>query len=685
MAGAQTVQPERSLTPELRKTLWTAAALFILNVFCNAPLFLPGESPYRDSIEGGYASMARFIAEHPNPFGWNPTQYFGLPTQMWYLPGLPYTAALCIKLLPFLKPEHVYRLVATTMACLVPVTAYLFAVYFSRSRRYALWGALAYTFCSPAYFYLWAIDLDRGIAQVPWRIQTLIKYGEGPHNAGLALLPLALIAAWRTACRRRYTDVFLTAVLFAAIALTNWVAAMALAWCCAMMLLAGIGTAHETGFRARRLLGAAVLGYLLACFWLTPGYIHTVAFNWPQDAFGFRFHAARQWLLAVLLIVPALLRIVLWKASRFFYPTFLMLCVWGFAFVAFCHYWYASGPIPESRRYAMEAEMFVIPLLLELLRRVMATPYAVRVMAASVAVLIASMGLNQLSRYPLESWIMLRPDRRERFIEYKVATALNELRPRGRVLVTGGTRFRLNSWYLLPQVGGTFESGLLNRTATDLLYSLRTGIGVAPEKRVPVALRQLRLAGVEYIAVHGRGSREHWKDYAAGQLPFDQMLEPVWREEDDTIYRVPFQGYAHLIRDRQRVRYRPINHGVDYLDPYFEALDGPDRALLTDRWEGPNRMTIDGPIPTATVVSVMVSYHPGWCAKQNGKPVPVEPDGMGYMVLRPEIAAQSRIELDYTGSAEQKAFTAVSVVAWMVALAALRGSLRRKRGLVAPP
>ena len=681
----ETVPPERSLTPELRKTLWTAAALFALNVFCNAPLFLPGESPYRDSIEGGYASMARFIAEHPNPFGWNPTQYFGLPTHMWYLPGMPYLAALGINLLPFLKPEHVYRLVATTMACLVPVTAYLFAIYFSRSRRYALWGALAYTFCSPAYFYYWAIDLDRGIAQVPWRIQTLIKYGEGPHNAGLALLPLALIAAWRAACRRRYADVFLAAVLFAAITLTNWVSAMALGWCCAMMLLAGIGTAHETGFRARRLVGAAALGYLLACFWLTPGYIYTVAFNWPQDAFGYRLQATRQWLLAVLLVVPLLLRIALWKAQGFFYPTFLMLCTWGFAFVALCHYWYASGPIPESRRYAMEAEMFVIPLLLELLRRVMAIPYPVRVMAASVAVLIASMGLNQFSRYPLEAWIMLRPDRREKFIEYKVASALNDLRPRGRVLVTGGTRFRLNSWYLLPQVGGTFESGLRNRTAPDLLYSLRTGIGVAHDKRVPVALRQLRLAGVEYVAVHGRGSREHWKDYAAGQLPFDLMLERVWREEDDNIYRVPFQGYAHLIRERQRLRYPPIRRGADYLDPYFEVLDSSERGALKDRWEGPNRLAIEGPIPMATVVSVMVSYDSGWRARQNGKPIPVEKDGMGYMVLRPESAEMSRIDLHYVGSAEQKAFTAVSAVAWVVALTALRRSLRRKRGLAAAP
>ena len=34
--------------------------------------------------------MARFITAHPNPWGWNPFQYCGLPTQFLYVPLLPY-------------------------------------------------------------------------------------------------------------------------------------------------------------------------------------------------------------------------------------------------------------------------------------------------------------------------------------------------------------------------------------------------------------------------------------------------------------------------------------------------------------------------------------------------------------------------------------------------------------------
>ena len=64
-----------------------ALAIFLLNVWLNAPLFMTGELPFRGSIEGGYVGMARFISAHPNPWGWNPFPYCGLPTEFMYVPG----------------------------------------------------------------------------------------------------------------------------------------------------------------------------------------------------------------------------------------------------------------------------------------------------------------------------------------------------------------------------------------------------------------------------------------------------------------------------------------------------------------------------------------------------------------------------------------------------------------------
>jgi hypothetical protein len=176
-----------------RKSAILALAIFAINLALNLPLLSPGELPFRDSIEGGYASMARFFAAHPNPWGWNPTQYCGLPTQFTYLPLLHYVVGAAHAVLPFADLEHVYRLVTVFLTMLGPVTLFLLALFFTKSRRWAFAVAITYTLFSPVYGLIAQIDHDRGVVQLPWRIQVLAKYGEGPHNATVTLLPLTIL------------------------------------------------------------------------------------------------------------------------------------------------------------------------------------------------------------------------------------------------------------------------------------------------------------------------------------------------------------------------------------------------------------------------------------------------------------------------------------------------------------
>jgi hypothetical protein len=91
-----------------------AAGLFALNVALN--------------VACGYAAMARFFSHHPNPWGWNPTRYCGLPAQFNYLPGLPYLAAAVSRLAPAIAPEYAYRIVTALFACLGPATLFLFVL-----------------------------------------------------------------------------------------------------------------------------------------------------------------------------------------------------------------------------------------------------------------------------------------------------------------------------------------------------------------------------------------------------------------------------------------------------------------------------------------------------------------------------------------------------------------------------
>jgi hypothetical protein len=629
-------------------------------------LFLPGEHKYRDSIEGGYASMAKFVSENPNPFGWNPLQYKGLPTHDWYLPVLPYTAGLAIKAVSFLKPEHVYRLVVVTCTCLGPVTMFLFVLEFTRRRRWALISSLLYMFCSAGYVLFETIKADQGFTYVPWRIQVLVKYGEGPHNVGLMLIPLALIACWRAATGRRFSQVALAAAALAVVTLTNWIAGIALAWCCLMMLVAGPGSSAETGFLGRRIVQAALVGYLLAAFWLTPEFISTTFLNWPADAFGYKVDANKYWLAAAMLVLPLPIAAVFrWFPQRY-YLCYLLLCLSGFAWVVTLHYVWKVDVIPESRRYAIEVEFFLFAALAELFRILIEGRERVHRVLRDLAFIALGLVLPyfylQPGTYLTRTWIMLRPAPRATAIEYRVAERLAAMKPRGRVFVFGGTRFRLNSWFPLAQVGGTFESGLRNRGATHLAYHIQKGSERPPEERGNDALNMMRASGVEYAALHGPSSREHWRDIRDPDLVASK-LEPLWREGGDAIYRVPFRGLANFVLPADLPFGLPVASVAGYIAPYVRAMDNPDRPSIATEWMGNNRIVLRSPeVRDGYLVTLRVSHHPGWRATQDGRPIPVKSDPMGNLLLEPRASDRpSVIQLDYGASFQQIAGTLLSL------------------------
>src|SRR5580704_6545724 len=122
-----------------------ALAIFLLNILLNAPLFMTGDLPFPGRIEGGYVGMARFISQHPDPWGWNPFPYCGLPTQFMYVPLVPYTSAMFMRLFPAVSPDQVFRSIVSLMTCLGPVTLFLFALYFTEDRRWSFSMAIGYS------------------------------------------------------------------------------------------------------------------------------------------------------------------------------------------------------------------------------------------------------------------------------------------------------------------------------------------------------------------------------------------------------------------------------------------------------------------------------------------------------------------------------------------------------------
>ncbi|MEP6536425.1 MAG: hypothetical protein ABJF23_13955, partial [Bryobacteraceae bacterium] len=115
------------------KNLLVALCVLVINLALNWPLFSSGESPYRQSIELGYAGISRFISQHPNPWGWDPFVYCGLPTQFLYLPAVPYEVG-ALHWIWNAPHELIYRVLISALACAGPVSVFFLVFYFSRSR-----------------------------------------------------------------------------------------------------------------------------------------------------------------------------------------------------------------------------------------------------------------------------------------------------------------------------------------------------------------------------------------------------------------------------------------------------------------------------------------------------------------------------------------------------------------------
>jgi hypothetical protein len=644
-----------------------ALALFGLNVWLNAPLFVPGELPFRGSIEGGYVGMARFISEHPNPWGWNPFPYCGLPAQFMYVPALLYVAAGFMHLLPHASPDFVYRVIVALMACLGPVTLFLFAYFFTKSLRWSFGMAVAFSLLSPSYVLFPAVEKDRGIVQLPWRIKVLAKYGEGPHDAGLTLLPLALLALWRAGTSRGYPRILAAALLLALIPLTNWVAALGLAISCALLLLAAWG---EPGFSAPRVLAAAVLAYLLACFWLTPNFVKIIAFNWPVDALGYELRVKQFWLLAGLAFSTIVIRLLLrWFRTSFFF-CFATLGAFVFGWIATIFYLYNLDTIPESHRYAIEFELFLALALMEALRLALRSSNGtVRLCAIGSGAVMLLVGAPQLWAYTTQGWSGWWPSPPENTVEYRLSQWIAQHPPQGRVFASGGLRFRFNSWFDIPQVGGPFETGLRNRIPVDLAYRVRVGANLWRGHEAEDTLANLKALGSEYVVIHGRQSREYYRDFFQPDR-IAAILPAVYRIEDDTVYALPSRPLAHLM-SAEELPASDVRGHPEILTRYVAAIDDTSRPVLHVQWSDTSTLIVSGPVEAGRLVALQVNADPGWRATQNGLELPIDEDRLGFMVLHPAPAAQTQIELHYRGTAEQRIMAVVSAIAWIAALVAL--------------
>ena len=77
---------------------------------------------------------------------------------------------------------------------------------------------------------------------------------------------------------------------------------------------------------------------------------------------------------------------------------------------------------------------------------------------------------------------------------------------------------------------------------------------------------------------------------------------------------------------------------------------------------------MEGPIQEGRLASVQMNHDPGWRAEQDGRPIQVERDLLGYLVLRANASPMAHIHLKYRGRPEQYIMAALIAIVWIGSL-----------------
>lgn len=646
----------------LRRWLKPAAfplLLLALNLYIAKDLFFLEYSQFMGSIEAAYISISRYMIENWRDLTWFPLWYGGIPFQNTYPPFLHILVAFAAALFR-ISPAHAHHIVTAMFYCLGPIALYALALRLSRSRPTSFWIAWFYSIISPCLFLMPLARKEVGGLFIPRRFDVLVVYGEGPHIAVLALLPAALASLDLALSKRTPLWYVVAAASMAAVALTNWLGAFALAIAVFAYLLAK-SDGPDAWKNWLRALGLAALAYAMACYWIPPSTIRDISIN--ARSVGGDFQQAYQTLplFATLGILAAvLIKYFLHRASASVALQFSVLFALLISAIPLSVAWFKRAIVPQPERYQLEMDLalclaagFALRALADWVPRRVTVPVACALLALSLFAVRRDRRFARRTTKPIDI---------SETIEYKTAKWFDSHVQGGRVLAPGSISFWLNAFTDTPQLDGGFNQGMVNRTHDPITYQIFSANG-AGARAAEIDTLWFRAYGVEAIAVGGISSREVYKPFQHPEV-FANAFPQAMRDGDDVVYWVPGRSasLAHVIARESVVRDAPI-HGLDIAETrvYVQSLNTPANF----RWTSRHSAEIEATLQPEQVVSVQITYHPGWRALANGKPSRVFSDGLGQLVMEPHCGGACKLELIYDGGFEMRSAKIVSTASWL--------------------
>jgi hypothetical protein len=648
---------------------WPKAAAFpvvllALNFCIAKDLFSLEYSQFMGSIEAAYISISRYMIENWRDLTWFPLWYGGIPFQNTYPPLLHAVVALAAVLFR-ISPAHAHHIVTAIFYCLGPVALYALALRLTGSRVASFLAGWIYSIISPCLFLMPLARREVGSLFIPRRFDVLTVYGEGPHIVSLALLPGALLSLDLALSKRNPLWYVVAAISLAAVALTNWLGTFTLAIAVFAYLIASSNSldAWKSWLKA---FGLGALAYGLACYWIPPSTIRDVSIN-ARSVGGDYQHAYHTLPLAVMagVLATALLKYAMHRLKISVALQFSLLFAVLMSAIPLSVAWFKLAIVPQPERYQLEMDL-ALCVAAVLWLKVLADKMPLR-FTAPVACALLALSLFPARRDRRFARRVVKPIEISKTIEYQTSKWFDTHIQSGRVLAPGSISFWLNAFTDTPQVDGGFNQGMVNRTHDPITYQIFSANG-AGGRAAEIDTLWLRAFGVQAIAVGGPASREVYKPFHHPEI-FVNAFPEAMRDGDDAVYWVPGRSasLAHVMARENLVRDRPI-HGLDTTETqiYVQSLDASDKvAPASFRWTSRHSAETEATLRPEQVVSVQITYHPGWRALANGESCRVFADGLGQLVAEPHCGGACKLELIYDGGLEMRAATIVSGVSWL--------------------
>ncbi|MGP0071098.1 MAG: hypothetical protein ACLPWF_04095 [Bryobacteraceae bacterium] len=646
---------------DARRIVAISLGLFALNVLICAPLFRVEYLDQFRSNEGVYMAFGEFLARYWPHMGWFPWSNAGMPFEDTYLPLVAMLVAV-VSRIGNCSPAHALHFIAALTYSLAPVFLFLFARALSGRIAPSAWAAALWSLVSPAVIFPRLLN-DLG---TPWgirRLQNIVVYGETPHNVALCLLPLSL---WLTnrfldkPTARRFT---IAALAAAAVMLTNAFGIVVVS-VSTLFLFAARG--HHSIARLASICGILFAAYLAICRALPPTLIRLLGTNSQFVAGDYRFTIwTYVWGASFLAFL-----IALWTVLRRFcspmvqFAALFSACFGAITFLSF----HGVNILPQPERYHIEMEAGIC-LLAAFLLEPLARRLPQRIAVSCALACIVALGWVAAKDYRFARHV-IHPADTEQSPEFTEARWIAANLPGVRVFDATDGQWLFNLFADNPQMSGGHDTSAPNWTQRVAVYTILTGQN-AGDRDGPISILWLKVFGCGAIVVPGAASKDYYHSIA-NPGKFEGRLPLLRRDAGDSIYRVPLlaTSLAHVIPKSAAVSRRPI-HGldVDPLLPYVAALDDPAAPPASLSWKDPDHGRILAKMQPSDIVSLQMTYDPGWQARVDGKLAVLNPDQLGFIEIDPPCSGECSIDLVFDGGLERKIALAVSAIAVAALLA----------------